>query len=96
MKKVDCYNFFSYYKTSFYQKNKEKLLNQAKEHYKITQKYFKNNQEIDIEINTENYLMKKNVKKQNMEEIYIKICLNKIKKYERNTKKIIVKQKNHY
>ena len=40
--------------------------------------------------------MKKNVKKQNMEEIYIKICLNKIKKYERNTKKIIVKQKNHY
>ena len=40
--------------------------------------------------------MKKNVKKQNMEEIYIKIYLNKIKKYERNTKKIIVKQKNDY
>ena len=52
--------FFSHYKkmnkeTTYYKKNREAILNIAKEYYEKTKKYWKNKQEI----NTENYLKKK-------------------------------------
>ena len=56
-------------------KNKEKLLNEAKE-YHANNKDCENKQEKIIQ----NYLTKKNVKKENMGEIDMKICLKKIKK----------------
>ena len=62
-------------KTTYYQKNKEKLLNEAKE-YRANNKDCENKQEKIIQ----NYLTKKNVKKENMDEIDMKICLKKIKK----------------
>ena len=62
-------------KTTYYQKNKKKLLNEAKE-YHANNKDCENKQERIIQ----NYLTKKNVKKENMDEIDMKICLKKIKK----------------
>ena len=59
----------------YYQRNREKLLNQVKEYYENN-----NDCESKQKINTENYLMKKNIKKENMEEIHIKICLRKMNK----------------
>ena len=41
--------------TTYYKKNREAILNIAKEYYEKTKKYWKNKQEI----NTENYLKKK-------------------------------------
>ena len=71
--------FFKKYKmgdkTTYYQKNKEKLLNEAKE-YRANNKDCENKQEKIIQ----NYLTKKNVKKENTDEIDMKICLKKIKK----------------
>ena len=61
-------------KTTYYQKNKEKLLNEAKEYR--ANKDCENKQEKIIQ----NYLTKKNVKKENTDEIDMKICLKKIKK----------------
>ena len=53
-------------KNTYYQKNREKLLNREKEY------------ESQQEINIGNYITNKNIKKENMEEIDIKICLKKI------------------
>ena len=41
------------------------------------------------EINIENYLRKKKMKKENMEQIDIKICLKKIKKTKMISKKLL-------
>ena len=76
--------------SSYYQKNKEKLLNRAKNITKITKKDWENKQEINIE----NYLTKKKTQRERMEEIDIKICLKKINKDYKNIKKITVKKKN--
>ena len=76
--------------SSYYQKNKEKLLNRANNITKITKKDWENKQEINIE----NYLTKKKTQRERMEEIDIKICLKKINKDYKNIKKITVKKKN--
>ena len=74
--------------SSYYQKNKEKLLNRANNIMKITKKDWENKQEINIE----NYLTKKKTQRERMEEIDIKICLKKINKDYKNIKKITVKK----
>ena len=58
-----------------YQKNKEKLLNWAKEFYENNKERLREQVE---RISRENYLMKKKSWRENMEETDIKICLNKI------------------
>ena len=76
------YNFFLLYKyqkktSTYYQRNRQKLLNRAKE-------YYGNNKEWLTEQikNIDNYLMKGKIKRENIrEEIDIKICLKKINKY---------------
>ena len=55
--------------STYYQRNREKLLNRAK-------KYCEKKQKISIE----NCLMKKKMKKENMEEMDVKICLKKVNK----------------
>ena len=62
-------------KTTYYQKNKEKLLNWAKEFYENNKERLREQVE---RISRENYLMKKKSWRDNMEETDIKICLNKI------------------
>ena len=62
-------------KTTYYQKNKEKLLNWAKEFYENNKERLREQVE---RIRRENYLMKKKSWRENMEETDIKICLNKI------------------
>ena len=62
-------------KTTYYQKNKEKLLNWAKEFYENNKERLREQVE---RISRENYLMKKKSWRENMEETDIKICLNKI------------------
>ena len=46
--------------TTYYQRNKEAILYRAKTIMKITKKYYESKQEI----NTENYLKKKNIKRE--------------------------------
>ena len=63
--------------STYYQRNRQKLLNRAKE-------YYGNNKErLTKQVkNIDNYLMKGKIKRDNMrEEIDIKICLKKINKY---------------
>ena len=63
--------------STYYQRNRQKLLNRAKE-------YYGNNKErLTKQVkNIDNYLMKGKIKRENMrEEIDIKICLKKINKY---------------
>ena len=63
--------------STYYQRNRQKLLNRAKE-------YYGNNKErLTKQVkNIDNYLMKGKIKRENMrEEIDIKICLQKINKY---------------
>ena len=62
-------------KTTYYQKNKEKLLNWAKEFYENNKERLREQVE---RTSRENYLMKKKSWRENMEETDIKICLNKI------------------
>ena len=62
-------------KATYYQKNKEKLLNWAKEFYENNKERLREQVE---RISRENYLMKKKSWRENMEETDIKICLNKI------------------
>ena len=61
---------------------------------KITKKDCESKQKVNIE----NYLTRKKINKENMEEIDIKIFLKKkkTKKDWKNLKKIIVKQKNQH
>ena len=63
--------------STYYQRNRQKLLNRAKE-------YYGNNKErLTKQVkNIDNYLIKGKIKRENMrEEIDIKICLKKINKY---------------
>ena len=62
--------------STYHQKKKEKLLNRAKEYYKIIKKDCQSNEKINIG----NYVTNKKIKKENMEEIDIKICLKNISK----------------
>ena len=59
-------------KKSYYQRNREKILNKAKD-------YYKNNDESMQEISIGTYLKKIKLKKANMEKIDIIICLKKMK-----------------
>ena len=54
---------------TYYQKTRDVILTRAKDYYENGQ-----------EINTENYLKNKKIKKENMEKIDIAICLKKRKK----------------
>ena len=56
-----------------YQKNRGMILNRAKDYYENDQEKLRGKQEI----NTEIYLKKKKIKKENMGRIDIAICLNK-------------------
>ena len=51
---------------TYYQRNRDVILNRARDYY-----------ENDKEINTETYLRKKKIKKENMGRIDIAICLKK-------------------
>ena len=61
---------------TYYQRNIEKLLNRANEHYKSNKERLRQ----QAKINIENYLTKEMVQEKNMGEIDIKICLKKISK----------------
>ena len=61
---------------TYYQKSRDVILNRTKD-------YYENNKErlrVRQEINTETYLKKKKMKKENIEKIDILICLKKRKK----------------
>ena len=58
--------------TTYYQRNREIILNKAKEYYK------NNNERLKEQArNTETYLKKIRIKRKNMEKIDIIICLKK-------------------
>ena len=59
--------------TTYYQRNRHDILNRAKNYYKNDKKDY----EIKQEINTEIYRKKKKIKRKNMEETDITICLKK-------------------
>ena len=61
----ECNSIESAYLT-YYQRNRDVILNRARDYY-----------ENDKEINTETYLRKKKIKKENMGKIDITICLKK-------------------
>ena len=63
-------------KNTYYQRNKERLLERAKKYYEIVKKDSINKQKISIG----NYLTKNKTLKDNMEEIDIKICMKKTNK----------------
>ena len=71
---------------TYYQKKRDVVLIKAKY-------YYKNNKGDRQEINTEACLNKKKIKKENMGKIDIVICLKKRKRNQKNTKKIIARQK---
>ena len=82
-------------KTTYYQRNREKLLNESKE--------FENNierlqEKIRLQkLNAENCVTKEeDIKEDIREEIDIKICLKKNKQTKGITKIIITKQKNQH
>ena len=60
---------------TYYQRNREVILNKAKDYYKNDKDRLKNRQEI----NTETYLKKRKIKKENMGKKDITIC-RKIRK----------------
>ena len=82
---------YRYQKNStYYQKKSKKLLNRAKE-------YYENNREKLREQAKNKYtelFNKKIIRKEDMEQIDIKMYLKKIKKPKRIPKKLTVKQKN--
>ena len=61
---------------TYYQKNRNVILNRDKDYYENDKERLRGKQEI----NTETYLKKKKTKKENMEKIDISICLKKRKK----------------
>ena len=63
-------------KNTYYQRNKERLLERAKKYYETVKKDSINKQKISIG----NYLTKNKTLKDNMEEIDIKICMKKTNK----------------
>ena len=62
--------------TTYYQTNREVILNRVKDYYENYKKLFRERVQ---KINTENYLKKKKIYRENMEETDIIICLKKIK-----------------
>ena len=78
--------------TTYFQKNRETILNRTKDYYESNKEVLREKQKISIT----NYLKKRRIQKESMEEIDIKICfkkrnLKKRNKDQRSTKKIIVK-----
>ena len=69
MKKLDHYNFFSLYikisETTYYQRNRETILNRAKDYYQNSKEVLKD---------------KASDKKESAKEIDIKICVKKTKR----------------
>ena len=73
---MNFFFFFHYIKidnTTYYQRNREIMLNRAKDYYENDKK----DQESKQEINIETYLKKIKRKRENMEKIDIIICLKK-------------------
>ena len=60
-------------KEAYYQGNKDVILIRVRDYYKM----IKQDKESKQEINTETYLKKKNIKRENMEKTDIIICLKK-------------------
>ena len=60
---------------TYYQKNRNVILNRDKDYYENDKERLRGKQEI----NTETYLKKKKTKKENMENIDITICLKRKK-----------------
>ena len=58
---------------TYYQRNRDVILNRAKDYYEHDKERSKEQEEI----NTENYLKKKKIKRENMEKSDIPICLKK-------------------
>ena len=75
--------------TTYYQRNRDVILNKAKDYYENDKKRLKGKQEI----NTEIYLKQKKIKRENMEETDIIICLKKERKIKRISKKLPRDQK---
>ena len=59
--------------TSFYQRNRDVILNRAKDYYKSDKERLRDNGRDKYR----NYLKKKKIERENMEEIIIIICLKK-------------------
>ena len=72
MKKIFLFIFLVYIKMSeiavftYYQKNKDMILNKAKDYYKNNEEIMRRDWRSKQEINTETYLKKKKIKKENM------------------------------
>ena len=73
--------------TTYYEKNRDVILNRAKDYYKNKKERLRDNARDKYII----FLKKKKMKGQNMEKIDIIICLKKRNKNLKNTKKVIVK-----
>ena len=59
--------------TSFYQRNRDVILNRAKDYYKNDKERLRDNGRDEYR----NYLKEKKIERENMEEIIIIICLKK-------------------
>ena len=82
MKQVGHYNFFFslYIKMSertYYQRNRDMILDRAKKYYEITKKHKKIKQQINIEI----YQVKKKIYRENMKKTDI---IRILKEYQKN------------
>ena len=75
--------------STYYQRNRDVILNKTKVTMKTTKKNLKSTQEINIET----FLKNKKVKRKNMEKTDIVICLKKKHKNEKNIKKTIARRK---
>ena len=69
---------------TYYQRNRNLILNRAKDYYEIDKKRLGSKQEI----NAETYLKKMKIKRENMEETDTIICLKKRNKNKKNIKKL--------
>ena len=66
-------------KTTYYQRNREVILNRAKDYYKNNKKLLR---EREQKINIENYLKKKNIKRENGKNRYHNMSEEKKQKLE--------------
>ena len=69
---------------TYYQRNRNLILNRAKDYYETDKKRLGSKQEI----NAETYLKKMKIKRENMEETDTIICLKKRNKNKKNIKKL--------
>ena len=74
---------------TYYQRNRHVILNRAKDYYKNDKERLRE----QAEINTETYLKKKKIKRQNMEKTDSAICLKKKKQRLKEYQKIIARLK---